>query len=87
MKLSISEPLCDCEDTFRQWAVTQEVIVVLLDNFNSDYLTLQARNWEGKQLWRVNVEEKESWGLAIGGDFVFLGSESGAVKEFDLSSG
>lgn len=86
MKLSISEPLCASDDTFNQWDVTEEAIVLLLDN-NADSFTLQAWNWEGKQLWHLNVAENEPRGLAIGGDFVFLGSESGAIKEFDLSSG
>jgi hypothetical protein len=63
------------------------VIVVVLINRDSGTLTLQARNWEGKQLWQSNIEESKPWGLAVGGDFVFLGSKSGAVQECDLSSG
>jgi hypothetical protein len=87
MQFLLSEALCNDDAHFRQWDVTPEVIVVLLGNFNSDSITLQARNWEGKQLWQVNIAGNGSWGLAVGGDFVFLGSESGAINEFKISSG
>ena len=87
MKLSISEPLGDATDTFFQWAVTPEAIVVVLTNRAVRAFTLQARTWEGKQLWQTEIEQDEPWGLAVADDLIFLGSQSGAVHEFDLSSG
>jgi len=87
MKLSISEPLSDSSNIFYQWVVTPEVIVVLLGSRESPTHNLQARNWEGKQLWQIDIAEVAPWGLAVGDDFVFLGSKSGAIQEFDLSSG
>ncbi len=74
--------------TLQQWAVTPEVIVVTLDPNDEPYdFTLQARNWEGKQLWQIVVAYSEPWGLAAGGNSVFLGSDPGAIHEYDLASG
>jgi outer membrane protein assembly factor BamB len=82
MKLSVSQALCEAPDIFQHWEVTPEVIVFLLTT-----PSLQARNWEGELLWQVDVAEDEPWGLSVGGGFVFVGAESGAVMEFDLASG
>jgi len=87
MKLSTSQPLCDADDIFHQWDVTSEVIVVLLINRETSTSTLQVRDWDGKQLWQITLAEIAPWGVAIGENSIFLGSGSGAVREFDLSSG
>lgn len=89
MKLSLSdsEPLSDTNDILSHWDVTPEMIVVLLHNHDPPLTTLQARNWEGKKVWQTDVAAYEPWGLAIGGSFVFLGSNAGTVIEFHLFSG
>jgi len=87
MELSISEPLSDSSDLFLQWVVTPEVIVVLLLSRENRTRSLQAWNWEGKRFWQIDIVESAPWCFAVGDDFVFLGSKSGAIQEFELSSG
>lgn len=87
MRLSINEPLSNDHGVFFQWDFTSELIVVHLMNRETHSNILQARNWDGKQLWQTQIAESPHWGLAIGDNFVFLGSNSGEILEFHLSSG
>ena len=48
--------------------------------------SLQARNWEGKQLWTVDIEQCGPGKLSVADESVFIWN-SGAIQEFNLVTG
>jgi hypothetical protein len=78
----VTKALCDARDHLRRWEVTPAVIVLILTS-----PSVQVRNWEGEQLWHISAPEIESTALSVANEFVFVGGESGTVKEFHLASG
>ena len=83
MRLLRSEALTETEgEILSSWEVTPKAIVFALNQ------SLQARNWEGEQLWTVDIEQCGPRRLSVAGGSVFIiRSGSGAIQEFDLGSG
>lgn len=81
MHLLLSEALTETEDELlSSWEVTPKAIVFALTR------SLQARNWEGEQLWAVDIERCRPGVLSVADESVFIWN-SGAIQEFDLVSG
>lgn len=81
MRLLFSEALTETEgEILCNWKITPTAIICALKR------SLQARNWEGKQLWIVDIENCSPVGLSVAGGSVFIGN-SEAIQEFDIVSG
>lgn len=81
MRHLLSKALTESEgELLSSWEVTPKAIVFALTQ------TLQARNWEGEQLWAVDIERCGPGRLSVADESVFIWN-AGAIQEFDLVSG
>lgn len=81
MHLLRSEALTETGgEILSSWEVTPKAIVFALTR------SLQARSWEGEQLWTVDIERCGPGGLSVADESVFIWN-SGAIQEFDIVSG
>ena len=81
MRHLLGKALTETEgELLSSWEVTPKAIVFALTR------SLQARNWEGEQLWTVDIEQSGPGRLSVADESVFIGN-SGAIQEFDLVSG
>lgn len=60
-----------------------EASFVYAASVEGDLVKLDANN--GTQLWRVNVPEKITGGVGVGGSLVLVGTQKGTIYAYDLS--
>lgn len=81
MRLLSTEALTETEgEILCNWKATPSAIICVLKR------SLQARNWEGKHIWTVDIERCGPAGLSVASGSVFIGNP-GAIQEFDIVSG